>query len=63
MEYDDLVSFIGELLLSSQGSKMRPLIAAAVCIAVLYALDAYWFHGFYADNVARLISTIYRHWV
>ncbi|HTP91790.1 MAG TPA: hypothetical protein VMJ52_08655 [Xanthobacteraceae bacterium] len=41
---------------------MRPLIAAVVCIAVLYGIDATWFHGFYYDAIVRLISTIYRQW-
>ena len=41
---------------------MRFLGAALVCIAVLYGVDAHFFHGQYEDGIEHLLSDISQHW-
>ena len=33
---------------------MKHLRAAAVCYAVLYGLDAYWFHGWFFTKIQEV---------
>jgi hypothetical protein len=39
-------------------TKMRLLVAALVCIAVLYAVDAIWFNGAFFAAAAGMMSQI-----
>jgi hypothetical protein len=36
------------------------VLGTAVCIVVLYAIDALWFDGRYFDNAIRMMSEVYR---
>ena len=40
---------------------MRNLLAAVVCLAILYGVDAFWFNGQYYHDLIRMLSDIYRH--
>jgi hypothetical protein len=40
---------------------MRLLGTAAVCVAVLYGLDAYWFNGVYFAAATGMMSQIAEH--
>jgi len=37
---------------------MRSLIAAAVCLGVLYAIDAHWFGGIYFTAIKSMLIQI-----
>jgi hypothetical protein len=39
-------------------TKMRLLVAALVCIAVLYAVDVIWFNGVFFAAAAGMMSQI-----
>ena len=41
---------------------MRFLIAAVVCIVVLYAADNYFFNGAYFTALSAVLSGIWRQW-
>jgi hypothetical protein len=36
------------------------LIAASVCIAIVFAVDAIWLNGLIYDGVSRITSDLYR---
>jgi hypothetical protein len=38
----------------------RFLLAAVVCVAVLYGVDAYWFGGIYKNALARIVQGLLR---
>jgi hypothetical protein len=42
---------------------MKCLGAAAVCIAVLYGVDVFWFDGWYFASTDRMLSEFYRQWL
>jgi hypothetical protein len=37
------------------------LIAAGICVAVLYGVDALYFNGQYYDALISMMSDLYRH--
>ena len=42
---------------------MKSLGAVAVCVAVLYVVDATWFGGWYFAVVSQIVATFYAQWV
>jgi hypothetical protein len=41
---------------------MKCLGATAVCLAVVYGIDAIWFHGWYFASLNYVISGIHEQW-
>lgn len=42
---------------------MKSLGAVAVCVAVLYIVDAAWFDGWYFGVVDQMLTTFYAQWM
>lgn len=42
--------------------ELRHIAAAAVCIAILYGIDAWWFDGSYFGAANRALRDVYVHW-
>jgi hypothetical protein len=49
-------------LLRVGSAQMKSLVAATICIAVLYAIDALWFDGWYFTFLNRAIYVVYVRW-
>jgi hypothetical protein len=53
---------IGQFSLN-QEAEMKSLGAVAVCVAVLYVVDATWFDGWYFAVVSQMVATFYAQWM
>ena len=53
---------IGQLSLHEE-AEVKGLGAVAVCVAVLYVVDATWFDGWYFAIVNQMLTTFYSQWM
>jgi hypothetical protein len=50
--------FIGGFRPNGEVSMKNILLAAVICIAVTYAVDAYWFNGAYYGGLSRMFTSM-----